>query len=304
MYSEYCRLRDEVPGYVEVQDYGEEGDSWSYYDYTDPNYAGKMFNLYWDEIPIIRPDDEDTTNPDTESKFYATHAFKYCLEHNTLWFDEYVIQDRERLEHFMRFHRYGMKVVFVDGEDLEFNLDTMYDPNEKNLYDVPIHATYFDYGRGITYLENADDAIDLIEDCIDDRREIKRILKLYHNGTKLEERKYMVHELLELGYKQEELVVYMRYSNEYRRLYASMNVHMNSTLAYLLTGYYHWYYRIEELWNGTLREYYLSCPYIKEKKGSKLKSRPFKNEHPKNYMEKKIDYNMISRPYYCTNIYN
>lgn len=91
----------------------------------------------------------------------------------------------------------------------------------------------------------------------------------------------MVHELLELGYKHEELICYMRYSNEYRRLYASMNVYMNTTLAYLLTGYPHHYYTIEEPWNGTLREYYLSCPYIIEKKGSKLKSRSFKYEHPK-----------------------
>lgn len=274
MYSEYCRLRDEVPGYVEVEDHGEEGDSWSKYDYTDPKYAGKMFNIYWDEI------DDNTT------KFYATHAFKYCLDHNTLWFDEYVIQgDHERLEDFMRFHRYGMKVVFVDGDDLEFKTD-IYDPNEDNLYDVPIHAKYLEYGRGITYLDDANDTIDLIEDCINntnnDRREIRRILDLYHNGTKLEDRKYIVHELLELGYKHENLITYMRYSSEYRRIFVSMNAYMNTTLSQLLTGYpYHHYYTIEEPWNGTLREYYLSCRYIIEKKGSKLKSRPFKWKHPK-----------------------
>lgn len=62
----------------------------------------------------------------------------------------------------MRFYRYGMKVVLVGGDDLEFNMDTMNDLDEKNLYDVSIHAHYLDYGRDITYLENADVVIDLI----------------------------------------------------------------------------------------------------------------------------------------------
>lgn len=67
MYSEYCRLRDEIACYVEVDDRGDEENSWSRYDYTDPNYEGRMFNIYWDEI------DDNTT------KFYTTHAFSYSI---------------------------------------------------------------------------------------------------------------------------------------------------------------------------------------------------------------------------------
>ncbi len=272
MYSEYCRLRDEVTGYVEVRDYGEEGDSWSKYDYTEPKHSGKMFNIYWDEI------DDDNT------KFYATHAFKYCLDHNTLWFDEYVIRgDEDVMDDFMRFYRYGMNVLFVDEDDLEFSIDEyiMYDIDENNLYDIPIHAKYLEYGSGITYFNSADEAIDLIEDNIDNKDKIKRILDIYNNGTKLEDRKYKVDELLEIGYSHEQLLNYMKHTNEYHRIYASKNLYMDVTLSYLLNGYPHRYYQPHEPWNGTLREYYLSCPYIKEKKGSRLKSECYRYSYPK-----------------------
>lgn len=263
MYSEYCRLRDEVPGYVTVPDYGEEGDSWSKYDYTESKYAGKMFNIYWDEI------DDNTT------KFYATHAFKYCLEHNTLWFDEYVIsKDEEVMEDFMRYYRYGMNVVFVDGEDLEFNIEHLYDIDEKNLYDVPIHSNHLERPSPQVLL-------DMIESCIDDSDEVMKILELYYNTKHLEDREYMAHELLELGYTPEKLHEYMRYTDEYHRIYASMNTYMIYELSNLLTGYSHWYYSLHKPWHSTLRKYYLSCPYIKEKVGSKLESRPYIHDIPK-----------------------
>lgn len=269
MYSEYCRLRDEVPGYIEVDNI-----EFLYtYEFMDPQYVRRTFCIFHDEI------EEDLY------KYYVTHAFKYCLDNNTIWFDEYVVGDHNIMEDFMRCYMYGMNVVFVDSDDLEFDLDAMYDMNEINLYDVPIHARYLSYGSGITHMKS-EETLELIEKYNDDINEIKRLLHIYRYGIPLEDREYNVHELLLLGYSHEDLIKYMKYSDEYRRIYVSKNIYMNPLLSHLFTGYYHWYYTIDEPWNGTIREYYMSCPQIKKKYGSTLVSKPHINS-PKPIWTKK-----------------